>query len=52
MEAMESFLIETLLFGNSYSLFDVKKTPSSFLPQWLITFYLLKDSKKPYFNKF
>ena len=50
IEATESSLIETLLFGNS--LFDLKKTPSFFLMHPLITFYLLKDSKKPYFNKF
>ena len=45
----ESSLIETLLFDNS--LFDLKKTPL-FLMYSLITFYLLKDSKKTYFNKF
>ena len=50
IEATESSLIETLLFGNS--LFDLKKTPSFFLNHPLITFYLLQDSKKPYFNKF
>ena len=45
----ESSLIEMLLFGNS--LFDLKKTPL-FLMHPLITFYPLKDSKKPSFNKF
>ena len=49
IETNESSLIETLLFGNS--LFDLKKTPL-FLMHPLIAFYLLKDSKKPYFNKF
>ena len=47
--ANESSLIETLLSGNS--LFDLKKN-SLFLMHPLITFYLLQDSKKPYFNKF
>ena len=50
IETMESFVTETLLFGNS--LFDLKKNPLFFLMHPLITFYLLKDSKKPYFNKF
>ena len=50
IEAMESSLIENLLFGNSF--FDLKKTSSFFLMHPLITFYLLKDSKKPDFNKF
>ena len=50
IEAMESSLIEKLLFGNSF--FDLKKTSSFFLLHPLITFYLLKDSKKPDFNKF
>ena len=49
IETNESSVIETLLFGNS--LFDLKKTPL-FLMHPLITFYLLKDLKKPYFNKF
>ena len=49
IEMNESSFIETLLFGNP--LFDSKKTPS-FLMHPLITFDLLKDSKKPYFNKF
>ena len=49
LETNEYSLIETLLFGNS--LFDLKKTPL-FLMHPLIAFYLLKDSKKPYFNKF
>ena len=49
IEMNQSSLIETLLFDNS--LFDLKKTPL-FLMHPLITFYLLKDSKKPYFNKF
>ena len=49
IEANEYSLIETLLFGNS--LFDLKKTPSFFIMHPLIIFYLLKDSKKPYFNK-
>ena len=49
IEAMESSLKETLLFGNS--LFDLKKAPSFFIMHPLIIFYLLKDSKKPYFNK-
>ena len=49
IETNESSLMEALLLGNS--LFDLKKTPS-FLMHPLITFYLLKDSKKPYFNKF
>ena len=44
----ESSLIETLLIGNS--LFDLKKN-SLILMHQLITFYILKDSKKPYFNK-
>ena len=44
----ESSLIETLLIGNS--LFDLKKNSLILMPQ-LITFYILKDSKKPYFNK-
>ena len=48
-ETNESSLIETLLFGNS--LFYLEKTPF-FLMHPLIIFYLLKDSKKPYFNKF
>ena len=50
VEAIESSLIETLLFGNS--LFDLKKTLSFFLMLSLITLYLLKDTKKPYFSKF
>ena len=49
IETNESSLIETLLFGNSF--FDLKKTPL-FLMHPLITFNLLKDLKKPYFNKF
>ena len=50
-ETNESSLIVTLLFGNS--LFDFeKKLPHSFLMHSLIIFYLLKDSNKPYFNKF
>ena len=44
----ESSLIETLLIGNS--LFDLKKN-SLILMHQLITFYIPKDSKKPYFNK-
>ena len=49
IETNESSLIETLLLGNS--LFDLKKT-LLLLMHPLITFYLLKDSKKHYFNKF
>ena len=49
IETNESSLIETPLLGNSLSNF--KKAPL-FLNHPLITFYLLKDSKKPYFNKF
>ena len=49
IETIESYLIETQLFGNS--LFDLRKTPL-FLTHSLITFYLLKDSRKPYFNMF
>ena len=51
IEANKSSLIETLLFGNS-SLGLKKKLPHSFSMHPLITFYLLQDSKKPYFNKF
>ena len=50
IETNESSLIETLLPGSS--LFDLKKKTSLFLMHPLITFYLLKDSKRPYFNKF
>ena len=51
IETNEFFLIETLLIGNSF--FDLKKKLShSFLMHPLITFYLLKYSKKPYFSKF
>ena len=51
IETNEFSLIETLLIGNS--LFDLKKKLShSFLMHPLITFYLLKYSKKPYFSKF
>ena len=50
IETNESSLIETLLFGNS--LFDLKKLPHSFLMHPLITFHLLKGSKKPYFKMF
>ena len=51
IETNESSLIETLLFGNS--LFDLKKKKTPlFLMHPLITFYLRKDSKKSYFNKF
>ena len=48
-EGKESSLIETLLFGNS--LCDLKKI-SLFLMHPLIRFYLPKDLKKPYSNKF
>ena len=50
IETNESSLIETLLPGSS--LFDLKKKTYLFLMHPLITFYLLKDSKRPYFNKF
>ena len=49
IETIESSLIEIRLFGNS--LFDLRRTPS-FLTHLMITFSLLKDSRKPYFNKF
>ena len=51
IETNKSSLIKTLLFGNL--LFDLKKKLfHSFLMHPVITFYLLQDSKKPYFNKF
>ena len=50
IETNEFSSIETLLFGNS--LFDLKKNFSFFLNTPFITFCLLKNSKKPYFNEF